>query len=117
MQTTPTTPTTPPIPTPAQVAAQTFAEQKINGHKVVIFSKTYCPYCTKAKNVIKKYNVNDLDIIELDNREDCELVIDYLNRLTGARSVSNNYIAYKALFFAFKIYLIKINNFFNALLT
>ena len=40
-------------------------EQKITGNDVMIFSKTYCPYCTRAKEAIKKLNVQH-DILELD---------------------------------------------------
>ncbi len=65
-----------------------FVDQKISQHKVVVFSKTFCPYCTKAKNVLKKYNINDIDIIELDNIDNCDEIQDYLLKLTGARSVS-----------------------------
>jgi len=53
---------------------------------VVIFSKTYCPYCTMAKKVFdslqKKYTA-----IELDDREDAQEIQDVLGELTGARTV------------------------------
>lgn len=37
----------------AQEMAEQFVELEINGNKVVIFSKTYCPYCKMAKQVSK----------------------------------------------------------------
>lgn len=62
-------------------------DQALKSHKVVVFSKTYCPFCVKAKNVLKKYNIKDIVIIELDNRDDADEIQDYCARLTGARSV------------------------------
>ena len=35
-------------------------DELIHAHKVMVFSKTYCPYCVKAKNVLAKYKINDL---------------------------------------------------------
>jgi glutaredoxin 3 len=37
----------------------------IDGNKVMVFSKTYCPYCTQAKSAISKLNV-PFHVIELD---------------------------------------------------
>lgn len=39
-------------PNPANIAmASTFVKDAIAKDKVVIFSKSYCPYCTMAKEV------------------------------------------------------------------
>ena len=35
----------------AMAVTQEFVKQLIAADKVVIFSKTYCPYCTMAKEV------------------------------------------------------------------
>ena len=29
-------------------AVKSFVDETISSHKVVVFSKTYCPYCTKV---------------------------------------------------------------------
>jgi thioredoxin-related protein len=42
-------------------------ETEIKGAEVMIYSKTYCPYCTRAKEAIKAQNVA-YKIIELDVR-------------------------------------------------
>ncbi|KYN14283.1 PREDICTED: glutaredoxin-C4-like isoform X1 [Trachymyrmex cornetzi] len=53
---------------------------------VVIFSKTYCPYCKMAKEVFD--SVQKLyTVIELDDREDAQEIQDVLGEMTGARSV------------------------------
>lgn len=67
--------------------ASAYVDNLISSHKVVVFSKSYCPYCTKAKDVLSKYNIDDIVIIELENRDDCDEIQDYLLKLTGARSV------------------------------
>lgn len=33
---------------------------------VLVFSKTYCPYCSEAKNILRKANLS-LAIYELDS--------------------------------------------------
>lgn len=65
----------------------TFVDQIVNQHKVAVFSKTYCPYCVKAKNVLQKYSINDIKIVELDDRDDVSSIQDYLAKITGARTV------------------------------
>jgi glutaredoxin 3 len=64
-----------------------YVDGLVSSHKVVVFSKTYCPYCVKAKKVLKKYSINDLIVVELENRDDMDEIQDYLAKLTGARSV------------------------------
>ncbi|CAH1639170.1 unnamed protein product [Spodoptera littoralis] len=58
-----------------------FIKQAITEEKVVIFSKTYCPYCKLAK-----------DVYELDEREDESDFQDNLAILNGFRSVPQVYI-------------------------
>lgn len=65
----------------------TFVDQIIQKHKVAVFSKVSCPYCVKAKNVLKKYPIKDVQIIELDDRNDAASIQDYLAKITGARTV------------------------------
>ena len=40
-------------------------KEMIDGNKVMVFSKSYCPFCTKAKNLLKNGDV-DFTVIELD---------------------------------------------------
>lgn len=37
----------------------------ITKNDVVVFSKSYCPYCTKAKSALKSININ-YEVLELD---------------------------------------------------
>ena len=66
----------------------------IANNAIVVFSKSYCPYCTKAKNVLAKLDVN-VFIIELDNEETGAAIQAYLETLTGQRTVPNIFISQK----------------------
>lgn len=85
----------------AAAKAQTLVDTKIAGKKVVVFSKSWCPYCAKVKKLLAKYKLSeeDLEVIELDkgpHMNDAEAIQNYLNKITGARSVSiNQYKTYK----------------------
>lgn len=68
--------------------AKKFVDEKIASNKVVVFSKTYCPYCTMAKEALNKTGLKDFLVIELDGRNDGDSIQDYLRTLSGIRSVS-----------------------------
>lgn len=72
--------------------AEEYVNELIKKHKVAVFSKTYCPYCTKAKSVLDKYDIKDKVIVELDNRDDGDEIQNYMLKLTGARSVPRVFI-------------------------
>ncbi|KAJ9593725.1 hypothetical protein L9F63_014698, partial [Diploptera punctata] len=71
-------------------AAQ-LVKELINSDGVVIFSKSYCPYCKMAKEVFdnlkQKYTA-----IELDNRDDGDAIQSVLGEMTGARSVPRVFV-------------------------
>ncbi|KAK3911720.1 Glutaredoxin-C4 [Frankliniella fusca] len=61
-------------------------KKMISDDKVVIFSKTYCPYCTMAKEVFNKINFK-YTAIELDKRDDGDQIQAILGEMTGATTV------------------------------
>ncbi|KAF8836434.1 glutaredoxin [Paxillus ammoniavirescens] len=70
-----------------------FVENTINSHKIVVFSKTYCPYCNATKSYFaNNYPAEKVSIIELDARNDASEIQDYLLQKTGARSVPRTFI-------------------------
>ncbi|CAF1121698.1 unnamed protein product [Brachionus calyciflorus] len=69
-----------------------FVEEVIKTHKVVVFSRTDCPYSQKAKNILAKYKINDIAIIEVNNRVDGDELLDYCAKITGARSTPRVFI-------------------------
>jgi glutaredoxin 3 len=66
-------------------------KQLIAQHKAIIFSKTTCPYCDKAKRAFSACNVAPF-ILELDQRADGGAWQDALERITGARSVPRVFV-------------------------
>lgn len=43
----------------------TFVKQVIAANPLVVFSKTRCPYCTLAKEVLNKYKASDCVIVSI----------------------------------------------------
>ncbi|KAJ3042807.1 Glutaredoxin-1 [Rhizophlyctis rosea] len=66
-------------------------ENAIRDNKVVVFSKTYCPYCTRAKRLLDSLNVK-YALFELDTRDDGSEIQGYLQSKTGQRTVPNIFI-------------------------
>ncbi|XP_059174615.1 glutaredoxin-1-like [Physella acuta] len=80
--------------------AKSFVDSKIASKKVMIFSKQGCPYCSKAKNTFSKYlgdvlSNDDYEVIEINELTNCSDIQDYLQKLTGARSVPRVFINQK----------------------
>ena len=70
----------------AKEDATIFIKETIAKDKVVVFSKSYCPFCSMAKEALDKINCK-YTVIELSNRKDCSTLQDVLKDMTGARSV------------------------------
>jgi glutaredoxin 3 len=64
--------------------------------QVVVFSKTYCPYCTATKSLFKDLEIN-AKVIELDVVSDGDRIQSALLDLTGQRTVPNVFIKGKHL--------------------
>ena len=67
--------------------------------KVVVISKSYCPFCKKAKQVLAKYNIpkEHIAILEIENDSSCEEIQKYMQVLTGGRSVPRVFIGGKCI--------------------
>ena len=61
---------------------------KVSENKVVVYSKTYCPFCKKAKSALGETGLKDYVLFELDTMDDGDAYQDALKEITGARSVS-----------------------------
>ncbi|XP_041982343.1 glutaredoxin-C4-like [Aricia agestis] len=70
---------------------QNFIKNAVSQDKVVVFSKTYCPYCKLAKDIFQKIN-QPMKVIELDEREDGNSIQDNLASITGFRTVPQVFI-------------------------
>lgn len=70
-----------------------FVETILKNKKVVVFSKSYCPYCVKAKEALSKFNMSPdvYEVIEIDDRDDCDDIQAYMGKKTGAKSVKTRF--------------------------
>ncbi|EIW66320.1 hypothetical protein M231_05840 [Tremella mesenterica] len=67
-----------------------WAEFANKRYRIVMFSKSYCPYCKHAKTILDNYFLTPAPfVIELDQRVDHNIIQDLLQHLTGRRSVPN----------------------------
>ena len=69
-------------------------DQLIKEYPVFVISKSYCPFCTMAKNALKNYAIpgDKIKVMEIENNKDCGEIQDYMSQLTGARSVPRVFI-------------------------
>ncbi|XP_059634564.1 glutaredoxin-C4-like [Cornus florida] len=75
----------------SEAASTKFVKKTISSHSIVIFSKSYCPYCRKAKAVFKELNQVP-HVVELDERDDGWDIQDALSELVGRRTVPQVFI-------------------------
>ncbi|RWS12575.1 glutaredoxin-1 protein-like protein [Dinothrombium tinctorium] len=71
-----------------------FVDTTINKYKVAVFSKSYCPYCRRAKEIITGYPLKPgvLEVVEIEKRPDCSQIQAYLKSLTGASTVPRIFV-------------------------
>eukprot|EP00922_Rhytidocystis_sp_ex-Travisia-forbesii_P042351 GHVS01063266.1.p2 GENE.GHVS01063266.1~~GHVS01063266.1.p2 ORF type:complete len:107 (+),score=18.38 GHVS01063266.1:94-414(+) len=72
--------------------AKEFVDGLIAKHKVVVFSKTYCPHCRGAIAALKNFNPTGMHVEELDTNPRMDSIQDYLKLITGARSVPRVFV-------------------------
>ncbi|KAJ3406215.1 hypothetical protein HDV05_006123 [Chytridiales sp. JEL 0842] len=75
----------------AMASAKELTETLISSNAVAVFSKTYCPYCTKAKRLLDSLGIA-YKAYELDNADNGSEVQGYLASKTGQRTVPNIFI-------------------------
>nr|WEY08176.1 thioredoxin reductase 3 [Heteropneustes fossilis]BAQ02337.1 thioredoxin reductase 3-like [Clarias batrachus] len=66
-------------------------QELIDNHLVVVFSKSYCPYCKKVKEFFKEVNVT-YEVLELDLIENGAIYQDVLMEMTGQKTVPNVFV-------------------------
>ena len=69
-----------------------FVKSEIESAHVVLFVKSYCPYCRRAVSILNSYigsklSQNDVRVCDIEKRPDCRYIQDYLESITGARTV------------------------------
>ncbi|KAJ7198874.1 thioredoxin-like protein, partial [Mycena pura] len=65
----------------------------INDNKIAIFSKSWCPYCKRAKALFAaEFPDEKTAVIELDERDDGPEIQNYLRSLTEQGTVPNIFV-------------------------
>ncbi|KGN65502.1 glutaredoxin-C4 [Cucumis sativus] len=75
----------------ASSSPESFIKNTIASHQIVIFSKSYCPYCRRAKAVFKELHKVP-HVVELDQRDDGSSLQNALSVLFGRRTVPQVFI-------------------------
>eukprot|EP01116_Phalansterium_solitarium_P016231 TRINITY_DN372_c0_g1_i1.p1 TRINITY_DN372_c0_g1~~TRINITY_DN372_c0_g1_i1.p1 ORF type:complete len:275 (+),score=85.53 TRINITY_DN372_c0_g1_i1:92-826(+) len=79
------------VPEPAPETPKELVNRLIRENKSVVFSKSYCPYCAKAKAAFRELDVPHL-VVELDQRNDGSQIQAALRELTGRGTVPNVFV-------------------------
>ncbi|KAL0091002.1 Alg9-like mannosyltransferase family-domain-containing protein [Phycomyces blakesleeanus] len=64
-----------------------WVDYKIHHSSVLIYSKSYCPYCKRAKEILNKYCPHQYQVVEIDLRQDGRELQAALIERTGRRTV------------------------------
>ncbi|XP_022137238.1 glutaredoxin-C1 [Momordica charantia] len=70
------------------------AKKIISSHPVVVFSKTYCGFCTRVKQLLTQLGAS-YKVIELDQQSDGDTIQSALEEWTGQSTVPNVFIGGK----------------------
>ena len=70
---------------------QTSVEQLIADNKVMVFSKGYCPFCTKTKDLLKNKGVA-FHAVEMDEIAGGDAMHASLKTYSGQNTVPNVYV-------------------------
>ncbi|KAJ4833208.1 Glutaredoxin-C3 [Turnera subulata] len=75
----------------ASNSASAFVQNVIYSNRIVIFSKSYCPYCKRAKGIFRELNEQPF-VVELDLRDDGSQIQYVLLELVGRRTVPQVFV-------------------------
>ncbi|KAF5352785.1 hypothetical protein D9756_006209 [Leucocoprinus leucothites] len=84
------------VSSPNQLRTMTpkdLVEKAITDNQIAIFSKSYCPFCKRAKALLKEKFPDAKSVIyELDEMDDGTDIQNYLHTKTGQRTVPNIFV-------------------------
>ncbi|KAK3183600.1 hypothetical protein Dsin_030886 [Dipteronia sinensis] len=70
------------------------AQELVSSNPVVVFSKTYCPYCVSVKQLLQQLGAT-FKVYELDTESDGSQIQAALGEWTGLKTVPNVFIGGK----------------------
>lgn len=72
---------------------KTMIQDTISNHDVVIYSKTYCPYCRSVKSLFSgNFPHVKTSVVELDVVANGSSIQEALHQITGQRTVPNVFV-------------------------
>uniref|UniRef100_A0A2R5LI13 Putative glutaredoxin n=1 Tax=Ornithodoros turicata TaxID=34597 RepID=A0A2R5LI13_9ACAR len=79
-------------------AVERFVRQTIQQHLVVVFSKSYCPFCKKAKQIFEDLHIpyHAVELDQLDRQSDAGEIQQVLGQITGASTVPRIFINHQS---------------------
>ncbi|POM72985.1 Glutaredoxin [Phytophthora palmivora] len=78
------------------MSAKETVDGQIAASPVVVYSKSYCPYCTKTKTLLTELGVK-FEVVELDEIDGGSEQQDALEDLTGQSTVPNVFVGGKSI--------------------
>lgn len=75
----------------SRLQVEAFVNKEIQENRVMVFSKSYCPYCKMAKKALADAGAT-FKVAELDKHGDESAIQGYLATLTGASTVPRVFI-------------------------
>mgnify|MGYP002783662080 CR=1 FL=1 len=72
-------------------SVETLINKAVNQDTIVIFSKSYCPYCRNTKDLMKRNNW-DAQVYELDQMTNGAMIQQQLLAMTGQATVPSVWI-------------------------
>nr|XP_023880322.1 glutaredoxin-C3 isoform X1 [Quercus suber]POE75853.1 glutaredoxin-c3 [Quercus suber] len=75
----------------ASTSASAFVQNVIYSNKIAFFSKSYCPYCLRAKGILSELHEQPF-VVELDLRDDGAEIQDVLLDLVGRHTVPQIFV-------------------------
>ncbi|CUM57274.1 unnamed protein product [Debaryomyces tyrocola] len=76
---------------PVSPAIKAEVQSLIDSNKILIFLKSYCPYCDSTKDLVKSLT-SDFKVVELNTSDNGRTMQDALREMTGQSTVPNIFI-------------------------
>eukprot|EP00833_Pecoramyces_ruminatium_P014735 jgi/Orpsp1_1/1188767/evm.model.d7180000067028.1 len=76
------------------MSVKEYVDDLIKNENVMVFSKTYCPYCDRTKLLLTNLKCK-FKAIELDEMDNGREIQDYLYEITNQKTVPNTFISGK----------------------
>ncbi|TKY70429.1 Glutaredoxin-C3 protein [Spatholobus suberectus] len=80
-----------PLQVQASNSVSALVQNVIYSNRIAVFSKSYCPYCLRAKRVLAELNEQPF-VVELDLRDDGYQIQSVLLDLIGRRTVPQIFV-------------------------